>query len=78
MVPDTKEAAPRVGLTSVTAFICAVWFLLTGWIWGSLAFHLTWEILLFGASAVMLCCIIAGLVSLLRVFRLEPGIVFKA
>jgi putative ABC transport system permease protein len=45
---------------------------------GSLAFHLTWEILLFGAAAVLLCCIIAGLVSLLRVFRLEPGIVFKA
>jgi O-antigen/teichoic acid export membrane protein len=28
------ETAPaRVGLVSVIAFICALWFLLTGWIW---------------------------------------------
>lgn len=44
---------------------------------GSLAFKLTWEILALGAGAVMACCIIAGLFSLMRVFRLEPGVVFK-
>ena len=44
---------------------------------GSLAFKLTWEILALGAGAVMACCIVAGLFSLMRVFRLEPGVVFK-
>lgn len=43
-----------------------------------LAFSMVWQIPVFGAVAILLCCSAAGLISILRVLRLEPGIVFKA
>lgn len=44
---------------------------------GALAFRITWEILAFGAAGIFVCCVLAGLISISRVLRLEPGIVFK-
>jgi len=44
---------------------------------GGLAFRMTWHIPVFGAVSIVLCCLAAGLLSVMRVFRVEPAIVFK-
>jgi hypothetical protein len=38
---------------------------------------MTWQIPVLGAVAILLCCAVASLVSLIRVVRLEPAVVFK-
>ncbi len=43
-----------------------------------LAFMMPWWIPVFGGVAILGCCLLAGCISLLRVLRLEPAIVFKA
>jgi putative ABC transport system permease protein len=43
-----------------------------------LAFHMAWPIPVVGGLAVLLCCLAAGLIGMLKVLRLEPAIVFKA
>lgn len=42
-----------------------------------LAFSMVWQIPVFGAVAILVCCLIAGFISVIRVLKLEPGIVFK-
>jgi putative ABC transport system permease protein len=42
-----------------------------------LAFQMPWQVPVFGGVAVILCCLGAGALSMLRVMRLEPAIVFK-
>ena len=42
-----------------------------------LAFLMPWQIPLIGMAAVILCCTLAATISMVRVLRLEPGIVFK-
>jgi putative ABC transport system permease protein len=42
-----------------------------------LAFRLLWETLAISGGAVALICSAAALLSMLKVFRLEPAIVFK-
>ncbi|MDO9104020.1 MAG: ABC transporter permease [Methylovulum sp.] len=42
-----------------------------------LAFKLPWQLLVFSGSGVALICIIVALISILKVIRLEPAIVFK-
>jgi putative ABC transport system permease protein len=42
-----------------------------------LAFYMTWQIPIVGGIAVVLCCLVAGLIGMIRVVRLEPAIVFK-
>jgi putative ABC transport system permease protein len=42
-----------------------------------LAFMMPWQIPLVGAAAIILCCAFAGTISMIRVLRLEPAIVFK-
>lgn len=44
---------------------------------GGLAFEMPWQIPVFGALAILGCCTAAGLISVARVFRLEPAIVFR-
>ena len=43
-----------------------------------LAFSMPWQIPVLGAVAVLGCCLFAGLISALRVFRLQPAAVFKS
>lgn len=43
-----------------------------------LAFHMTWQIPIVGGIAVVACCLVAGLIGMIRVVRLEPAIVFKS
>ena len=43
-----------------------------------LAFEMPWQIPVLGAVAILGCCLGAGMISLVRVMRMEPGIVFKA
>ena len=43
-----------------------------------LAFRMLWQIPVFCAVAVFGICWLAALLSLIRIFRLEPGIVFRA
>jgi len=45
---------------------------------GGLAFDMTWQIPVLGAVAILGCCLGAGMISLVRVMRMEPGIVFRA
>ncbi len=42
-----------------------------------LAFKFPWQLLLFSGAGVSLICIFAALISILKVIRLEPAIVFK-
>jgi putative ABC transport system permease protein len=44
---------------------------------GGLAFHMTWQIPVLGAAAILLCCGVSAVVSLIRVIKLEPAVVFK-
>lgn len=43
----------------------------------ALAFHFPWELLFLSAGAIALICVISALISIRKVFRLEPAIVFK-
>ena len=43
-----------------------------------LAFRMPWQIPVLSAAAILVCCLIAGVVSISRVLRLEPAVVFKA
>lgn len=54
---------------------CISGIFLTG---GGLAFRMTWQIPVLGAAAILLCCIASALISLIRVIRLEPAVVFKS
>jgi putative ABC transport system permease protein len=45
---------------------------------GGLAFEMPWQVPVFGAAAIVSCCGMAGALSLIRVFRLEPAVVFKS
>jgi len=45
---------------------------------GGLAFEMSWPIPFIGATAVMLCCLAAGMLGIVRVIRLEPAMVFKS
>jgi len=42
-----------------------------------LAFKFTWQLLLFSGAGISLICIFAALLSIIKVIRLEPAIVFK-
>lgn len=42
-----------------------------------LAFTMSWQIPVVGGIAVLCCCLVAGLLGMVRVVRLEPAIVFK-
>lgn len=42
-----------------------------------LSFHMAWQIPVFGAVAVIGCCLLAGGLGMIRVLRLEPAVVFK-
>lgn len=43
----------------------------------ALAFHFPWELLFLSAGAIAVICVVAALVSIRKVFQLEPAIVFK-
>ena len=45
---------------------------------GGLAFEMDWRIPLLGAAAILVVCSIAALISISRVLRLEPAVVFKS
>ncbi|GIW77831.1 MAG: hypothetical protein KatS3mg104_2894 [Phycisphaerae bacterium] len=42
-----------------------------------LAFEMSWSIPLLAGAGVVCCCLLAGLLGMIRVIRLEPAIVFK-
>jgi len=42
-----------------------------------LAFQMPWQIPVASVVAILLCCLLAAGLSLLRVLRLEPAVVFK-
>lgn len=42
-----------------------------------LAFKMAWQVPVFGGVAILICSLLAALVSIQRVLRLEPAIVFK-
>ncbi len=44
---------------------------------GDLAFRMVWQIPILGGIAILICCLGAGLLSLARVLRIEPAVVFK-
>lgn len=44
---------------------------------GGLAFEMSWPIPIVAGTAVMICCLLAGMLGMLRVVRLEPAVVFK-
>ncbi len=43
----------------------------------ALAFHFPWQLLALSAAAIALICVFSALISIRKVFRLEPAIVFK-
>ncbi len=43
-----------------------------------LAFKMPWQLLLFSGAGISLICIMAALISIMKVIRLEPAIVFKS
>ena len=42
-----------------------------------LAFQMHWSIPIAGGMAILVCCAIAAMISLRKVLKLEPAIVFK-
>jgi putative ABC transport system permease protein len=44
---------------------------------GGLAFQMVWQIPVLGAVSILACCAVSALISLIRVIRLEPAVVFK-
>jgi putative ABC transport system permease protein len=57
-----------VGLASIFGMITAK---------TELAFWMPWQLLAISGFAVMVICVISALISIYRVMRLEPAIVFK-
>lgn len=53
---------------------------LSGWLLArsGLAFQMVWQVPVLGGAAVLGCALVAGLISIARVLRLEPAMVFKA
>jgi putative ABC transport system permease protein len=45
---------------------------------GGLAFNMSWQIPLVGGFAVLFCCVVAGILGMVRVLKLEPAVVFKS
>ncbi len=45
---------------------------------GELAFRMPWQLLMFTAISILLICVLASLISMRKVMRLEPAIVFKS
>ena len=45
---------------------------------GDLAFLMPWQLLVFTAGAILLICVFASIISMRKVMRLEPAIVFKS
>jgi putative ABC transport system permease protein len=43
----------------------------------ALAFHFPWRLLFMSAGAIALICVLSALISIRKVFRLEPAVVFK-
>lgn len=43
-----------------------------------LAFHMGWKVPVFGGIAIVVCCLLAAFISIQRVLRLEPAVVFKS
>jgi putative ABC transport system permease protein len=43
-----------------------------------LAFEMPWQVPVASGLAIVVCCLLAAGLSLLRVLRLEPAIVFKS
>lgn len=43
-----------------------------------LAFMMPWQVPVGGFVAITLCCVIAGLISVIRVLKLEPAVVFRS
>lgn len=58
-----------VGMAGMTGFFAGN---------GSLAFRMTWHVPVFAGAAILICCCLAAVISLGRVLRLEPALVFKA
>jgi putative ABC transport system permease protein len=44
---------------------------------GRLPFQMSWTLLLFGAAAVIMLCVAASALSVRKVMRLDPALVFK-
>jgi len=42
-----------------------------------IAFFMPWVIPVFGAVGVLVCCMLAGVLGMIRVLRVEPAVVFK-
>ena len=45
---------------------------------GGLAFNMSWHIPVVGGLAVLCCCLVAGVLGMVRVVKLEPAVVFKS
>ncbi len=43
-----------------------------------LAFRMPWQVPVFAGVAIVVCCLIAALISIRRVIQLEPAVVFRA
>jgi len=43
-----------------------------------LAFRFPWQLLVFSGAGVSLICVFAAIISIFKVIRLEPAIVFKS
>jgi putative ABC transport system permease protein len=43
-----------------------------------LAFKMPWQLLVFSGGGVGLICVMVALISIMKVIRLEPAIVFKS
>lgn len=43
-----------------------------------LSFRLPWELIVFSLASIVLICIISALISIYKIFKLEPAIVFKS
>ncbi|MCU0689442.1 MAG: ABC transporter permease [Phycisphaerales bacterium] len=44
---------------------------------GDLAFQMVWQVPVVAGTAILICCVSAALISLIRVLNLEPATVFK-
>jgi len=51
--------------------------LVAGVAFAALAFVMPWQIPVFGGVAILICCLLAGLISVRRVIALEPAVVFR-
>ena len=71
LVPVIRRRAVAIGVGAASVF---------GWATKhtELAFQLPWQLLVLSAGAVILICVGSALVSMLKVIRLEPAIVFRS